>query len=263
MNERQQNRYTFGDTARASHRLSLLAQTYEFETRALIERTRGEGCAVAVDLGAGPGHTTRLLYEVLRPERTVGLHRSERYVEEARGWAPGDVEFILHDVVQEPWPVPPADRLLCRFLLTHLDDVPCALGVWARASRPGARLAIYETASLDAEHPALRRYYELVATLQRHYGQKLYIGSEFEKLLEDSAWSVEESAIVTLEKPARTMAELHAMNLATWRTDPYASTQFDPNELDELGRELQRIADGTEPATPVRNGARQAILRRT
>jgi trans-aconitate 2-methyltransferase len=262
MHEDQQNRYTFGDSARASHRLGLLARVYEPETRSLIERAGAEGCALAVDLGCGPGHTTRLLHEILGPERTVGLDSSGRYLVEARGSSPPGVEFIEHDVLREPWPLPAADRLLCRFLLTHLDDVRGALDVWARASRPGARLAIHETASLDADHPALRRYYALVAELQAHYGQDLNVGSDFEGLVEGTAWSVQESRVVVLEKPAPMMAALHAMNIATWRHDPYASEHFDSRELDELERELRAIADGAESAGPVLNGARQAILRR-
>ena len=141
MHQQRQNRYTFGDSARASRRLGLLARAYEPETRALIGRTGGQRCDLAVDLGCGPGHTTRLLHELLGPERTVGLDSSERYVAEARASSPPGVEFIRHDVAREPWPLPAAEVLLCRFLLTHLDDVPGALGVWARASRPGARLA--------------------------------------------------------------------------------------------------------------------------
>ena len=263
MHEGQQNRYTFGDSARAGHRLGLLAQAYEPETRSLIERARRQGCALAVDLGCGPGHTTRLLHQLLGSERTVGLDSSERYVAEARSSSPAGVEFIRHDITREPWPLPRADMLLCRFVLTHLRDPRGALGVWARAGRPGARLVIHETASLEAEHPALCRYYALVAELQRHYGQDLNVGSDFERLVEGTAWTVEESSIVVLEKPARVMAALHAMNLVTWRNDPYASDHFDSRELGELERELSAIAEETEPSAPVRNEARQAILRRS
>ncbi|MBN1609459.1 MAG: class I SAM-dependent methyltransferase [Polyangiaceae bacterium] len=262
MYEDQHNRYTFGDTVRAGHRLGLLAQAYEPETRALIERAGAEGCALAVDLGCGPGHTTRLLHEILGPERTVGLDRSERYITEACSSSSAGVEFVQHDVAREPWPLPAADVLLCRFLLTHLSDVRAALGVWARASRPGARLLIHETASLDADHPALCRYYALVGELQRHYGQDLNVGSNLERLIEGTGWSVQQSRVVVLQKPAGIMAALHAMNITTWRHDPYASEHFDSRELDELECALTAIADGRVPAPPVRNGARQAILRR-
>ena len=262
MHEDQHNRYTFGDSARASHRLRLLAQAYEPETRALIAGAGAERRALAVDLGCGPGHTTRLLHEILAPERTVGLDSSERYITLARRASAEGIEFIQHDVLREPWPVAGADLLLCRFLLTHLGDVRGALGVWARASRPGARLAIHETARLDADHPALARYYARVAELQAHYGQDLNVGSDFGRLIEGTGWTVLESRVVVLEKPARTMAALHAMNLRTWRQDPYASERFDARELDELECALTAIADGSESASPVRNGARQALLRR-
>jgi hypothetical protein len=38
------------------------------------------------------------------------------------------------------------------------------------------------------------------------------------------------------------MAELHRLNLMTWRHDPLAS--FDPRELESLGAELALIAEG-------------------
>ena len=69
--------YTFGDTDLASRRLRRLAEVYEPETRALLQSllASGEaaGCRLAVDLGCGPGWSTQLLSDVLKPERTIGL----------------------------------------------------------------------------------------------------------------------------------------------------------------------------------------------
>jgi len=40
------------------------------------------------------------------------------------------IEFVCHDVTQEPFPTASADVLFCRFLLTHLHDPvrPCRSG---------------------------------------------------------------------------------------------------------------------------------------
>ena len=134
--------------------------------------------------------------------------------------------------------------------------------VWARACRPGGKLLVHETASLEAEHPALRRYYELVGTLQAHYGQKLYIGAHLDDSILAAGWEIEWSTVVEIEQPARVMAELHAMNLMTWRQDAFALQAFDGMELDELAEVLGRIGEGCEAAGPVRNGARQVVARR-
>ena len=80
--------YTFGDTEQASRRLRLLASVYEPESRALLgavaEFRAKRSIGLAIDLGCGPGWSTRLINEVLAPDRTVGLDSSERYVAEAR-----------------------------------------------------------------------------------------------------------------------------------------------------------------------------------
>ena len=78
------NEYTFGDNSRASARLRRLAEMYEPESRALLQRSGMSAPRLAVDLGCGPGWSTRLLQNVLKPGRTVGLDASAAYIEEAK-----------------------------------------------------------------------------------------------------------------------------------------------------------------------------------
>jgi len=111
--------YTFGDDERASDRLRRLAELYEQETRELLESGHSQKPHLAVDLGCGPGWSTRLVHEILRPKRTVGLDSSERYIAEARRNRGADLDFELHDIVRVPFPVRAPDLMFCRFLLTH------------------------------------------------------------------------------------------------------------------------------------------------
>ncbi len=203
------------------------------------------------------GLPTRLLREVLAPRRTIGLDASERFIAEARRRHGAGLEFTVHDVTSAPFPVQP-DLLLCRFLLTHLRDTGAALATWAAAA-PGGRLLVHEIESLRAEHPALRRYYELVARLQGHHGQALDIGGRLDALFERSPWRVLDSRAVVFEVPAPQMAELHLANLMTWREDEHARRTFDRLELDGLQATLERIVAGLEPAGAVSNVVRQVI----
>lgn len=255
------NRYTFGDTDRAAARLRLLAELYEPVTRELIERSGATGCSVAVDLGCGPGWSTRLLREVSRAVRTVGLDASGRYVAEARRLQGSELEFEVHDVTRPPLPVRP-ELLLCRFLLTHLRDTAGVLRAWAEAAAPRARLLIHETESMEGEHPALTRYYELVATLQASHGQLFDVGARLGTALEASPWRTVDSRSVRLELPATRMAELHLANLRTWRTDDHALRIFDAAELDALDATLERIVSGAEQAGTVTNRVRQVVAER-
>ncbi len=255
------DRYTFGDNDRAAARLTRLAEIYEPVTRELIARGGLRGCGIALDLGSGLGWSTRLLRDVVGPGRTVGLDVSERFVTEARRRHGPELEFEVHDVSRAPFLVGPPDLLLCRFLLTHLRNTDAVLATWAAAASPGALLLVHETESLTSVHPALCRYYALVARLQSHHGQSLDIGARLESVFAASPWRVVDSQAVVLEIPASRMAELHLANLRTWREDEYALRSFDAVELDELDAILERIATGEEAAGIVHNTVRQIVAR--
>jgi trans-aconitate 2-methyltransferase len=257
-----QNNYTFGDSVQASGRLHLLAEVYEPETRELLLRGNVRSPRLAVDLGCGPGWSTKLIKDVLNPQRTVGLDTSERYVEEARRTQGADLEFSVHDVVNASFPVSEPDVLFCRFLLTHLRALPEVLATWASVAAPCALLFVHETETLETDHPALRRYYEMVAEMQQHYGQVLLVGAVLEECFEKSGWKIVSSERRILEKPAQRMAALHAANIRTWRNDAYASHAFVGSELDSLQAALDEIAGGLQSAGIVYNAARQIIARR-
>lgn len=254
--------YTFGDTGEASVRLRRLAELYEPETRALLERGPIRSPRTAIDLGCGPGWSTGLVYEVLKPNRMIGLDASERFIAEARGSYGPELEFHVQDVVCAPFPAARPDVLFCRFLLTHIAPPGDALAAWAKAAAPGAVLFIHETESLETENPVLDRYYELVGLLQAHYRQAMYVGGLLEAFVKQSGWNIVESERLMLEKSARKMAELHLSNLRTWRHDEYAKKAFDPAEIDELERSLAEIVSGKTNAGIIMNAARQIIARR-
>src|SRR5512140_3794077 len=138
--------YTFGDGEVAARRLQALAETYAGSSAALLRRL-GAVEGGAVDVGCGPGHTTELVAEVLRPGWTVGLDRSARLLAAARARLPA-LRFVEHDVTVAPFPTPPAAAIYSRFLLTHLPDPAAAVRTWAGALAAGGRLVLEETASL-------------------------------------------------------------------------------------------------------------------
>src|SRR6266508_1819732 len=121
--------YAFGDSVPAARRLALVAEAFEPSSRAFLERFAGATPALAVDLGCGPGHTTLLLDEVLRPRRTLGLDQSATFLEVARATARQGIVYLEHDVTTVPFPSarwpPPRGR-------------PSA-GVAGRPRRPAAR----------------------------------------------------------------------------------------------------------------------------
>ena len=257
--------YTFGDHEEASRRLRRLAELFEPETSGLLKLALDSGephtFRLAVDLGCGPGWTTQLLDSVLKPQRTVGLDSSERYIAEARANCP-KLEFLRHDILQTPFPVQEPDLFLCRFLLTHLPSPQVALQAWADVAAPLATLVIHETERLESNHPALRRYYELVDEMQRHYGQKLNVGATLDGDFAGTGWRVKQGRSLVVERSARDMAQLHLPNLRTWGKNEYAAQAFDRRELDQLEAALDSIASGASEGGMVSNTVKQIVAKR-
>jgi trans-aconitate methyltransferase len=256
------NHYTFGDSERAERRLSLLAQAYSARTRAFVERHSARGLDRAVDLGCGPGHTTRLVHEASGARRAIGIDRSHAYIEAARRNAPEELEFVCHDVLELPYPVPPAPLVFSRFLLTHLADPRDALTRFQNLVAPGGLLLLEETSALCPTNPVLARYYALVEGLQRHYGQALYIGRDLEPLARSTSLHVEHYADHRFEQSTAVMAELHALNVATWKDDAYARVAFDRAELDTLEQSLVEVAAQGVAAGTMEVGLGEIALRR-
>jgi len=257
--------YTFGDNRYASRRLHRLAEVYEQETRDLLSAVHsefgGRRFDFALDLGCGPGWSTRLIEATLSPRRTVGLDASEAFLAEARINQP-QLEFIQHDVLMTPFPVGYADFIFCRFLLTHLPSPHAALESWAHAARSGALLAIHETEALHSTHPAFVRYYEMVARMQKHYGHDLNVGAALTDAFRGTSWNLVSSDSVVLEKSARDMAQLHLANLRTWGRNDFAVQAFDRQEMDQLASQLDSIASGSIDAGVVYNTAKRIVARR-
>lgn len=255
-------RYTFGDNEQASARLRLLSKVYEPETRDLLQSGSDRQFRLAVDLGCGPGWSTRLVRDVLEPDRTIGLDSSESYIAEARQRQDTGLEFEIHDVTTLPFPIDKPDALFCRFLLTHLRSPHEVLRTWTHIAAQDALLFIHETETLESEISALRRYYELVAQLQQHYGQTLLMGAVLEDCFKDSGWKLVENHRRVLEKAASDMARLHLANLRTWRHEAYASRTFDSAEIDSLEESLQQIIERHEKGEVVVNVARQIVAQK-
>ena len=259
--EREADRYTFGDGPVAADRLALLAATYEPSSARLLRMCASLAPRWAIDLGCGPGYSTRLLHAVVAPATTIGADASPEHVARARATAPPGIAYEVHDVTVAPLPgASPPDLLYCRFLLTHLRDPARTLRRWAASAAARATLVVEETAEMSSPHPAFCLYYQLVGALQRHYGQELAISRTLDRALVGSGWDVEISVERELSLPAPRMALLHGLNLATWRHDPFARATFAPQMLDDLAAALDAIASGAAAAPDVHHAMRQLVL---
>jgi|CZKU01.1.fsa_nt_gi trans-aconitate 2-methyltransferase len=257
------NRYTFGDNDAAADRLVLLARAYEPSSAAFLESVRPArpSNARAVDLGSGPGYTTALLHGTLGARETWGLDASERLVAAARAAFDAPLTFTVHDVTESPYPVAEVDVFYARYLFTHLASPASVLEAAAAAAAPGAVFVIEDNCALESPDPLFTDYYARVRTMHAHYGQNMFIGERLPELAGETSWTLERFARTRIELDARVMARLHAINVGTWRRDPFAASAFDAAEIDAMASALEAVAAGDRSAPHVTCVMGQMVLR--
>lgn len=236
--------YTFGDSELAGDRLDVVARVFAPTTRAFLWAEAPRACRLAVDVGCGPGHTTRLLGQVTSAERVVGLDASAAYVTRARR-SEGPEAFVRHDATVVPWPTPAlaSDVVFCRYLLAHLDDASGALGAWATQARAGARILVEEVEAIDTDVDVFTRYLGIVTELLASRGQRLDIGRELHRSDDPAGLRRVSSRVAILQPPASGVVAMFRPNLATWRVDPVIAARYSPGELDDLDAALAAQAD--------------------
>lgn len=232
--------YALGDNELAGDRLALLAQVFNPTTIAFVQEWSPASPSLAVDLGCGPGHTTRLLADVAGATRTVGLDASGAFVARARaGFA--DLEFAVHDATTVPFPVGPADLVFARYLLSHLPDPRVVAERWLGELRPGGRLLIDEVEAIDTTLPTLRTYLEVSELMIGSRGASLYVGRDLAELDHLAGASCVCNRAVPVSPTTGEVARLFSMNLATFRHDPYVVAHVDPALIARLASDLETL----------------------
>jgi SAM-dependent methyltransferase len=206
-------RYAYGDSVPAGDRLDLLARVFEPTSRRFLERAAPRMPGLALDLGCGPGNTTRLIVEALRPRRTVGLDRSGPFLERARHGAPPGVGFIEHDVFITPFPTEPADVIFARLLLAHLPDRPEVVARWITQLVPGGVVLLDEIEELRTEEPAFTEYLPIAMGVVERSGGRLLAGPELGAMSEPPGARRIGDDVITLDATAAEVAPIFGMNL--------------------------------------------------
>ena len=231
-------RYTFGDGDVATDRLAVVASVFEPTSRRLMA-SAPRHAGRAVDLGCGPGHTTRLLADVTGARATVGLDASERFIDRARsthGAADPSLTFAVHDATRVPLPGGPADVVHARLLLAHLPDPPALVERWRSALQPGGALLRDEVAAIDPPPGVLRDYLALATALVAAGGADMYAGRLLEPLGGEA---------VAHPVDAPVAARMFGMNLVAWGDDAVRRGLVDPAGVDRLAEGLAAVRAGT------------------
>jgi len=213
--------YQFGHTELASQRLAVLARVFRPSSEALLHDAVSIEPHRILDLGCGPGHTTRLLAELFPDAVVMGLDVSGEFLAEAeRAPGPG-LSYHRCDVTTDALPDPPADLAYCRFLLSHLHEPQELLTRWGCELSQGGLLLAEEVEAIHPAEPAFRTYLGLVEAMLADQGSKLYIGGDLFSAPDPEGLQRCFDRVYELPVPRRDAALMFSMNVPNWRDRPF------------------------------------------
>ena len=254
--------YAFGDSGLAAQRLALLANTFAESSAEFMRQSVETPPRLAADLGCGPGYSTHLLANTLKPEHTVGLDSSESFLAHARTTATGGVSFHCHDITTTPFPSGPFDLIFGRFLLTHLPDPEAAIALWTGQLRPRGLLLIEEVERIDTDNTEFLAYLAIQQKMLAHQGNALFIGPRLDAVTRSGEGRRRSSSVRVLQVPADRAAGMFHMNLAVWRRHEFVREHWNPATLDGLEQALHDIARSAADTPPVEWCLRQIAIER-
>ena len=255
-------KYQFTDTDLAAKRLEVLAKVYAPSSRKFIRDLRDSTTRDAVDLGCGPGYTTELLRDETEAESTLGLDNSERFINAARARDLNGISFYVHDVTKEPFPVGPSKIAYCRFLLSHLPDLPACLGVWARQLRSKGLLLLEEVETIHSTVQDFEEYLVIVDRLLAHQSAMLYVGPVLDRVVLPANLHKVSSRVQSVLVSVRDAAAMFHLNIQSWRHQPYIRETYEEEEIQSLQDRLGDLASTGDSEGEIQWDLRQMVLRR-
>jgi SAM-dependent methyltransferase len=228
-------RYAFRDTDLARRRLELVADVFAAPSTAFLQEAFGFQPTFALDLGCGPGRTTRLVAEVTGAALVVGLDMSEDFLLAAPRSA--GIAFVRADTTL-PFPTRAPDLVYARLLLAHLPDPASVAASWADQLAPGGRLLLDEVEYIRTEHRVLAFYEEIVVGLVGARGAPMYAGPLIAELA--GATKVSDT-VVEHEVTTADAARMYSMNLRNWRNDPFVENAYSTEAIDDLAAGLDEL----------------------
>ena len=254
-------RYQFGHTDLAARRLAVVARVFRSSTESFLREAGLRGVRRALDLGCGPGHTTRLLAEILPEAEITGLDVSPEFLAEALSAGSARVAYARCDVVAEALPGPPVGLAFCRFLLSHLANPLAQIARWGAALAPGGMALAEEVEAIHPKQSAFRFYLGLVEAMLAAQGSTLYVGAALSEAKNPAGLQRCLDRIYNLAVTPSDAARMFSMNVPNWKDLPLIRERCSPGEIEALQNDLARLAEAPD-GEPVEWELRQIAWRR-
>lgn len=232
-------RYTFGTDTIASHRLQKVAAVFNPSSRRFIAEHLSRPLGAVLDIGCGPGHTTRMLASAVRSAEVYGLDNSENFLVEAMEHGEQCV-FINHDVTRTPFPVR-ADALYARFILAHLPEAVRLADAWAGALRPHGLILIEEMENIETDIGVFQQYLAVNRGIVASQGGRLYAGAE----LSAGRYQSRVLSNECVEVPVRNRdaaAMFYPNTVSIWEREEYAQLSLTSEQRAHISQTLAAMA---------------------
>ena len=254
--------YLFQDTDLAARRLSVLAEVFAPASRAFLQDVVSARPQLALDLGCGPGYTTRLLAETTGCRQAVGLDASEHFIDLATANATEHITFVRHDLTQVPFPTGPGDLLFCRMLLTHLRDPLAVIERWSTQLNPHGLLLLDEVEWIQTEHPLFRSYLSIVAAALDQQANQLYIGPLLDQQQPGGRLKRRLSRVYRFCVSTRQAATMFSLNVPAWKHQPFIQERYGASTIEQLEQTLLDLAQHATGDDEIMWGMRQVAYER-
>jgi trans-aconitate 2-methyltransferase len=229
-------RYTFRDTDLARARLELVADVFAGPSTSFLREQLDFRPQLALDLGCGPGRTTRLVAEVTGAACVVGLDMSEPFLRSA-----GASRLLCACVdVTGGFPTRAPDLVYARFVLAHLPKPEDVVAGWAGQLRPGGLLLLDEVDWIRTDNPVLDLYEQIVSAMVASRGAQINVGPRIVGL-SGEGWRRRSNTFRRYDVTTADAARMYSMNLATWRRDPFVLANHDSSAIDDLASGLDEL----------------------
>jgi trans-aconitate 2-methyltransferase len=220
--------------------LAAVARTFAPTSRTFLAGARRPHVDLALDLGCGPGHTTRLIAETLAPHRLVGLDQFAPFLRLARSRLGAKAVFAQFDVTSESFPTWTPDLVYCRFLVGHLPRPQAQVTRWGGQLRRGGLLLLEEVEWIRPENPVFGTFVDMVDAMLDEK-QVPYAGPMIDTVPESPELRRSLSQIAVLSPPSAQVARMFWLNLPAWRHDPFIRERYPVHTVPDLERNLETL----------------------
>lgn len=253
--------YIFAGKEIAARRLGKLHELFFPATKNFLQSQVSKEINLLVDLGCGPGYTTRALTSIINAKEYVGFDNSKYFIERARELSKDfpKIAYKLRDTTKIPFPTEKADIIYSRFLLTHMHTPKKSTLDWGTQLSNGGLLFIEETEDIKTEVPVFKEYIKISDALLRSNGNVLFIGKILDEWEYEGKLKKRYSNVAKVSASTKQAAEIFLLNILSWKDNEFIKE----NHYDDIPRiesELKEMMETNDERKTIEWEIRQMAL---